>query len=48
MEIGYDDKPTTLTFGGLEQRFLDEIMKLACEQHEAEKAENTRHKEVSI
>ncbi|KAL7228365.1 hypothetical protein ACSBR2_007144 [Camellia fascicularis] len=31
MEIGYEDKPSTLTFEGLEQRFLDEIMKLAKE-----------------
>lgn len=48
MEIGYEDKPSTLSFEGLEQRFLDEIMKLAKEQSDAEDAENARHRERII
>ncbi|GMP22146.1 hypothetical protein CsSME_00000291 [Camellia sinensis var. sinensis] len=48
MEIGYEDKPSTLTFEGLEQRFLDEIMKLAKEQSDAEDAENAKHREKII
>lgn len=47
MEIGYEDKPMLQTFEGLEQRFLDDIMKLAKEQTDAEDAENARHREVS-
>ncbi|KAL1825699.1 hypothetical protein DCAR_0313876 [Daucus carota subsp. sativus] len=45
MEIGYEDKPMLQTFEGLEQRFLDDIMKLAKEQTDAEDAENARHRE---
>lgn len=45
MEIGYEDKPMLQTFEGLEQRFLDDIMKLAKELTDAEDAENARHRE---
>ncbi|KAF7146918.1 hypothetical protein RHSIM_Rhsim03G0094100 [Rhododendron simsii] len=48
MEIGYEDKPSTPSFEGLEQRFLDEIMQLAKEQCDAEDAENARHRERII
>lgn len=48
MEIGYEDKPSTPSFEGLEQRFLDEIMKLAKELSDAEDAENARHRERII
>lgn len=47
MDIGYEDKPMLQTFEGLEQRFLDDIMKLAKELSDAEDAENARHREVS-
>lgn len=47
MDIGYEDKPMLQNFEGLEQRFLDDIMKLAKEQTDAEDAENARHREVS-
>ena len=47
MDIGYEDKPVLQTFEGLQQRFLDEITKLAKEQNDAEDAENARHREVS-
>lgn len=45
MDVGYEDKPLSQTFEGLEQKFLDDIMKLAKEQSDAEDAENARHKE---
>ncbi|XP_042512227.1 uncharacterized protein LOC122087231 [Macadamia integrifolia] len=46
MEIGYEDNNTfAQTFEGLEQKFLDEIMKLTKEQNDAEDAENARHRE---
>jgi hypothetical protein len=48
MEIGYDDKPPTPTYEGLEQRFIDEIMKLVGERSDKENAEFARHNEVSI
>ena len=48
MEIGYEDKPSTLTYEGLERRFLDEIMKLSKELCDAEEQENARHREVSL
>lgn len=46
MDIGYEDNHVLQTFEGLEQRFLDDIMKLSKEQNDAEDAENTRHREV--
>ncbi|KAF3660325.1 putative FAD-linked sulfhydryl oxidase ERV1-like [Capsicum annuum] len=46
MDIGYEDKPVQQTFEGLEQKFLDDIMKLTKEQNDAEDAENSRHREV--
>ncbi|KAH9659462.1 hypothetical protein KPL70_023854 [Citrus sinensis] len=48
MDVGYENKPLSQTFEGLEQKFLDDIMKLAKEQSDAEDAENARHKEGPI
>ncbi|PON50897.1 ubiquitin carboxyl-terminal hydrolase [Parasponia andersonii] len=45
MDIGYEESPLSQTFQGLEQKFLDDIMKLAKEQNDAEDAENVRHRE---
>lgn len=46
MDIGYEDNRGPQTFEGLEQGFLDDIMKLSKEQTDAEDAENARHREV--
>ncbi|KAK4358530.1 hypothetical protein RND71_020759 [Anisodus tanguticus] len=46
MDIGYEDKPVQQTLEGLEQKFLDDIMKLTKEQNDAEDAENSRHREI--
>ncbi|KAL6511075.1 hypothetical protein OROGR_022199 [Orobanche gracilis] len=49
MDIGYEDNNrVTQTFEGLEQRFLDDIMKLSREQTDAEDAENARHREWKL
>ncbi|XWS65382.1 hypothetical protein CRYUN_Cryun05aG0108100 [Craigia yunnanensis] len=48
MEIGYEGSPSSLTFEGLEGKFLDEIKKLVKEQSEAEDTEIVRHKEKII
>lgn len=48
MDIGYEDNPISQTFEGLEQKFFDDIMKLAKEQSNAEDAENARHREVGL
>lgn len=48
MDVGFEDKPLSQTFEGLEQKFLDDIMKLAKDQSDAEDAENARHKEVCM
>uniref|UniRef100_A0A5B7B8I8 Uncharacterized protein n=1 Tax=Davidia involucrata TaxID=16924 RepID=A0A5B7B8I8_DAVIN len=45
MDIGYEDNLLSQTFEGLEQGFLDDIMKLAKEQTDAEDTENVRHQE---
>ncbi|XP_059314940.1 uncharacterized protein LOC132065528 isoform X2 [Lycium ferocissimum] len=45
MDIGYEDKPVQQTLEVLEQKFLDDIMKLTKEQNDAEDAENSRHRE---
>ncbi|KAK9170253.1 hypothetical protein Syun_002393 [Stephania yunnanensis] len=45
MELGYEDNPLPQTFEGLEQKFHAEIMKLTNEEHDAEDAENARHRE---
>ncbi|KAL8501043.1 hypothetical protein ACS0TY_020568 [Phlomoides rotata] len=45
MDIGYEDNHVPQTFEGLEQGFLDDIMKLSKEQTDAEDAENARHRE---
>ena len=47
MDIGYED-PLSQSFEGLEQRFMDDILMLSKEQSDAEDAENTRHREVSL
>lgn len=46
MDIGYEEKTLSHTFEGLEQKFLDDIMKLTKEQTDAEDAEIARHREV--
>lgn len=46
MDIGYEDNQVAQTFETLEQRFLDDIMKLSKEQTDAEDAENARHRAV--
>ncbi|KAJ8649604.1 hypothetical protein MRB53_002627 [Persea americana] len=45
MEIGYEEHTIPPTFESLEQKFIDDIMKLTKEQQEAEDAENARHRE---
>ncbi|KAK2998012.1 hypothetical protein RJ639_026261 [Escallonia herrerae] len=45
-EVGYENNLLSEAFEGLEQRFLDDIIKLAKEQTDAEDAENARHREV--
>lgn len=45
MEIGYDESPPTPTYEGLEQRFIDEIMKLVKDRSDKEDAEFARHNE---
>lgn len=45
MEIGYGDNHSSKTFEGLEKKFLDDIIKLANEQNNAEDTENARHRE---
>ncbi|XAR59619.1 hypothetical protein NMG60_11015525 [Bertholletia excelsa] len=45
MDIGYEDGSLSQTFDGLEQKFIDDIMKLSKEQNDAEDAENARHRE---
>ncbi|MED6205908.1 hypothetical protein PIB30_022036 [Stylosanthes scabra] len=46
MEIGYEEgTPPPTTYEGLEQRFIDEITKLARERSDAEDAEFARHNE---
>ncbi|KAL8057916.1 hypothetical protein ABFS82_04G214900 [Erythranthe guttata] len=45
MDLGYEDNRSVQTFENLEQRFLDDIMKLSKEQTDAEDAENVRHRE---
>ncbi|KAK2971314.1 hypothetical protein RJ640_001340 [Escallonia rubra] len=48
MEVGYEDKPSVLTFEGLELKFQDEILKLVKEHSDAEDAETSRHREKII
>ncbi|CAI8615139.1 unnamed protein product [Vicia faba] len=47
MEIGYDDRPSTPTYEGFEQIFIDEIMKLVREQSDKEDTKFCRHNEVT-
>lgn len=43
----YEENPLRHTLEGLEQKFLNDIMKLSKEQNDAEDAEIARHREVS-
>ncbi|CAI9105803.1 OLC1v1004817C1 [Oldenlandia corymbosa var. corymbosa] len=45
MGIRYEENYMPQSFEGLEQKFLDDIMKLSKEQNDAEDAENARHRE---
>ncbi|KAI4322495.1 hypothetical protein L6164_022185 [Bauhinia variegata] len=45
MDVGYEGNILPQTFEGLEQKFLDDIKKLAKEQNDAEDAEYARHRE---
>jgi hypothetical protein len=45
-ETRYEDYNLPQTFEGLEQSFHEEIMMLSKELHDAEDAENSRHREV--
>lgn len=45
VDTGYEENPASQTFQSLEQKFHDEITKLAEEQNDAEDAENARHRE---
>lgn len=47
IDMRFEENPLPHTFEGLEQKFLDDIMKLSKEQNDAEDAEITRHREVS-
>lgn len=44
-EAGFEDSNLPQTFEGLEEKFLDDIMKLTKEQQEAEDKENARHRD---
>lgn len=48
MDVGYEESNSSQTIEGLEQKFLDDIMKLSKEQNDAEDAENSRHREVFL
>ncbi|ONK68835.1 uncharacterized protein A4U43_C05F16510 [Asparagus officinalis] len=45
MEVGYEDNILPQTFEGLEQKFIQDIMKLTKEHQDAEDIENARHRE---
>lgn len=45
-DIGFEGNPVLHTFEGLEQKFHDDIVKLAKDQNDTEDAENARHREV--
>ncbi|XP_061360331.1 uncharacterized protein LOC133304333 [Gastrolobium bilobum] len=45
MDVKYEGNHLSQTFEGLEQKFLDEVIKLANEQNDAEDSENARHRE---
>lgn len=46
MESRFVDSPLPQNFECLEQKFIDDIIKLAKEQNDAEDEENARHREV--
>lgn len=46
MEAGREDNILPQTYEGLEQKFLNDVVKLSKELHDAEDAENARHREV--
>ncbi|KAJ7981254.1 Ubiquitin carboxyl-terminal hydrolase [Quillaja saponaria] len=45
MDIGYEENILLQTFERLEEKFLNDIMKLAKDQNDAEDSENARHRE---
>ncbi|KAE8647365.1 uncharacterized protein LOC101221687 isoform X1 [Cucumis sativus] len=45
MESRFGDGPLPQNFDGLEQKFIDDIIKLTKEQNDAEDEENARHRE---
>uniref|UniRef100_A0A6V7QSY3 Uncharacterized protein n=1 Tax=Ananas comosus var. bracteatus TaxID=296719 RepID=A0A6V7QSY3_ANACO len=45
MEAGREDNILPQTYEGLEQKFLNDVVKLSKELHDAEDAENARHRE---
>lgn len=46
-DVAYEANNLSQNFEGLEQKFLDDIIKLVKEQNDSEDAENARHREVS-
>lgn len=48
MDVGYEGNHSSQTFEGLEKNFNDDIVKLAKELNDAEDAEQSRHREVSV
>lgn len=46
-DLIYEANNLSSTYEGLEQKFLDDILKLSKEQNDAEDVENARHREVS-
>ena len=46
-DLIYEANNSSPTYEGLEQKFLDDILKLSKEQNDAEDVENARHREVS-
>ena len=48
MENRFGDGLLPQNFDGLEQKFIDDIIKLAKEQNDAEDEENARHREVYL
>ncbi|XP_044504336.1 uncharacterized protein LOC123224707 [Mangifera indica] len=45
VDVGHEGKPLSNSLEGLEQKFIDDVKKLAKEQNDAEDAENARHRE---
>lgn len=47
-EVGFEDTNHPHTFESLEEKFLEDIIKLTKEQQEAEDKENARHRDVNL